>query len=50
MATGQSYAGGPYPGVKAYQVTGEQPARVPGPYLAETYPVFVEEDYVVLRL
>ena len=61
LATGQSFLGPGEPGVKAYDVTvapgselgeGEVPeleGRVPGPYVAETFPVFVEEDYVVLE-
>jgi hypothetical protein len=33
--------------VKSYAVTVE---RVPGPYVAETYPVHVEEDVVVVEV
>jgi hypothetical protein len=29
-------------------VTVERGGRVPGPYVAETFPVHVEEDYVVI--
>lgn len=61
LETGQSYVGGGDPGVRSYGV-GVQPGgslaaeleqarseRVPGPYLAETFDVFVEDDYVVLQ-
>jgi nitrite reductase/ring-hydroxylating ferredoxin subunit len=44
LATGQSFMGAAAPGVKAYDVH-----LVPGPYVAETFPVSVEEDYVVLE-
>jgi len=33
--------------VKSYSVTVE---RMPGPYVAETYPVHVEEDVVVVEV
>lgn len=46
METGQSFMGGSNPGVKRYDVTVE---RVPGPYLAETFEVFVEDEYVVVE-
>jgi nitrite reductase/ring-hydroxylating ferredoxin subunit len=46
LATGQSFMGAGEPRVKAYDVSVE---RVPGPYVAETFPVHVEEEeYVVL--
>jgi nitrite reductase/ring-hydroxylating ferredoxin subunit len=59
LETGQSFLGPGESPVKAYQVSVEQGSaldeapepvdgRVPGPYVAETYPVYVEEDYVVL--
>ena len=48
LATGQSFLGPAEPGVKSYEVSVEPGARVPGPYIAETFPVHVEEDYVVI--
>jgi len=61
LATGQSFMGGAEPGVRSYGV-GLEPGgvlaaeldaartkRVPGPYLAETFDVFVEDEYVVLE-
>ena len=52
LATGQSFLGPGEPGVKSYDVNvepGERLAgREPGPYVAETFPVHVEEDYVVI--
>jgi len=49
LATGQSFMGPGEPGVKAYDVHVAPGGRVPGPYVAETFPVHVEEDYVVLE-
>ena len=52
LATGQSFLGPGEPGVKSYDVEVEPGAqlsgREPGPYVAETFPVHVEEDYVVI--
>jgi nitrite reductase/ring-hydroxylating ferredoxin subunit len=52
LATGQSFMGPGEPGVKSYDVDVERGAqlsgREPGPYVAETFPVHVEEDYVVI--
>jgi nitrite reductase/ring-hydroxylating ferredoxin subunit len=52
LATGQSFLGPCEPGVKSYDVDVEPGAqlagREPGPYVAETFPVHVEEDYVVI--
>jgi nitrite reductase/ring-hydroxylating ferredoxin subunit len=52
LATGQSFLGPGEPGVKSYDVDIEPGARIagrePGPYVAETFPVHVEEDYVVI--
>ncbi len=45
LATGQSFMGVGEPRVRAYEVSVE---RLPGPYVAETFPVHVEEEYVVL--
>jgi nitrite reductase/ring-hydroxylating ferredoxin subunit len=45
LETGQSFLGPGEQRVKAYDVSVE---RVPGPYVAETFPVYVEEEYVVL--
>ena len=53
LATGQSFLGPGEPGVKAYEVSVEKGGaleeREPGPYKVETFPVYVEEDYVVLE-
>ncbi len=46
MATGQSYAPGD-PGARSYDVSVEPGSEI-GPYVAETFPVSVEEEYVVL--
>jgi nitrite reductase/ring-hydroxylating ferredoxin subunit len=59
LATGQSFLGPAEPGVKSYDVSVEhgdalgdaappRAERIPGPYVAETFPVRVEEDYVVV--
>jgi nitrite reductase/ring-hydroxylating ferredoxin subunit len=49
MATGQSYAPGD-PHVKSYDVAVEPGGElVKGPYVAETFAVTVEEEYVVLE-
>jgi len=52
LATGQSFLGPGEPGVKSYDVDvapgAELSGREPGPYVAETFPVHVEEDYVVI--
>jgi nitrite reductase/ring-hydroxylating ferredoxin subunit len=52
LATGQSFMGPGEPGVKSYDVEvapgAELAGREPGPYVAETFPVHVEEDYVVI--
>ena len=55
LASGQSFVGRSEPHVRAYPVTVERGAalaeldeRVPGPYVAETFPVRVEDEYVVL--
>ena len=62
LATGQSFRGPSYPGVKSYgvalepggalvaEVKDEQVKLVPGPYKAETFEVRVEDDYVVLEV
>jgi 3-phenylpropionate/trans-cinnamate dioxygenase ferredoxin subunit len=51
LATGQSYSPGD-PRVRSYGVSVEPGSALaaagPGPYVAETFPVSVEEDYVVL--
>ncbi len=53
LATGRSYAPGD-PAARAYPVTVEPGSAIaggpegPGPYVAETFPVYVEADYVVL--
>ena len=56
MATGQSYAPGD-PHVRSYNVSVEQGSAIAaglggpgseGPYVAETFPVYIEEEYVVL--
>jgi nitrite reductase/ring-hydroxylating ferredoxin subunit len=61
LATGQSFMGPDATRVRSYDVS-VQPGgtvreeldeavreRVPGPYIAETFPVTVEDDYVVLE-
>jgi nitrite reductase/ring-hydroxylating ferredoxin subunit len=49
LETGQSFLGPGEPGVKSYDVSVERVhGREPGPYVAETFPVYVEEEYVVL--
>ena len=59
LATGQSWIGAGEPHVRSYPVSVERgdvlaaaleaPAEpTPGPYVAETFPVSVEEEYVVL--
>ncbi len=47
MASGQSYAPGD-PRVRSYEVSVER-GDVIGPYVAETFPVHVEEEYVVVE-
>jgi nitrite reductase/ring-hydroxylating ferredoxin subunit len=56
LATGQSFLGPGEPPVRTYDVSIEsddRPAakggREPGPYVAETFPVHVEEAYVVVE-
>jgi 3-phenylpropionate/trans-cinnamate dioxygenase ferredoxin subunit len=61
LATGQSFMGGAVAGVRSYSVGLEpgaslldeavgSPAKfVPGPYVAETFKVEVDDDYVVLH-
>jgi nitrite reductase/ring-hydroxylating ferredoxin subunit len=46
MESGKSYAPGD-PHVRSYSVSVE-PGTAVGPYVAETFPVYVEEEYVVL--
>jgi 3-phenylpropionate/trans-cinnamate dioxygenase ferredoxin subunit len=60
ITTGQSYLGPGETPVRSYGVSVRQgealgsdagvrfPDRIPGPYVAETYDVLVEEDYVVV--
>jgi nitrite reductase/ring-hydroxylating ferredoxin subunit len=56
LATGQSFLGAGEPPVRTYAVSieaGDPPAprkgRVPGPYVADTFPVHVEDAYVVVE-
>lgn len=61
LATGQSFMGSVAPGVRGYGVGVESGAslteqleqarteRVPGPYIAETFEVSVDDEYVVLE-
>ena len=61
LATGQSFMGASEPRARSYAVglepgsslvaelEGARTERVPGPYLAETFDVFVEDEYVVLQ-
>jgi nitrite reductase/ring-hydroxylating ferredoxin subunit len=57
LATGQSFLGPGEPPARAYEVSVERGplpeaesrgGRQPGPYVAETYPVHVEDSYVVV--
>lgn len=62
LDSGQSFMGTAAPGVRSYGVelsagvslgegarTAAPPKRVPGPYVAETFEVNVEDEYVVLH-
>jgi nitrite reductase/ring-hydroxylating ferredoxin subunit len=61
LDSGQSFMGGAMAGVKSYGVglergvslledaTARPAERVPGPYVAETFEVSVEDEYVVLH-
>jgi nitrite reductase/ring-hydroxylating ferredoxin subunit len=61
LESGQSFMGSGSPGARSYAVgvqsggtiVAELEAagdnRIPGPYVAETFDVFVEDDYVVLQ-
>jgi nitrite reductase/ring-hydroxylating ferredoxin subunit len=62
LDSGQSFMGGAMAGVRSYGVglesgggllsdalTARAPERVPGPYVAETFQVKVEDEYVVLH-
>jgi nitrite reductase/ring-hydroxylating ferredoxin subunit len=61
LDSGQSFMGAVAAGVKSYgvelspggslgdDVRAEAPKRVPGPYVAETFEVNVEDEYVVLH-
>ncbi|HJS95860.1 MAG TPA: Rieske 2Fe-2S domain-containing protein [Solirubrobacteraceae bacterium] len=61
LDSGQSFMGGAMAGVKSYGVglepggslleeaTARPSERVPGPYVAETFEVSVEDEYVVLN-
>src|SRR5918992_944464 len=50
LATGQSFLGPGEPPVRTYTVSVEpRGGRVPGPYVAETFPVHVEDAYVVVE-
>ncbi|PXY22142.1 Rieske (2Fe-2S) protein [Prauserella muralis] len=57
LATGQSFLGPGEPPARTYDVkvevaSGEgepKGGRIPGPYVAETYPVHVEDAYVVVE-
>ncbi|WP_232665873.1 Rieske (2Fe-2S) protein [Pseudonocardia sp. TRM90224] len=48
LATGQSFLGPGTPGVRTYEVSVEPGERVPGPYVAETFPVHIEDALVVV--
>jgi nitrite reductase/ring-hydroxylating ferredoxin subunit len=53
LATGQSFLGPGEPPVRTYAVSvepmaGERGGRLPGPYVADTFPVHVEDPYVVV--
>lgn len=57
LATGQSFLGPGEPPVRTYEVSVEsetpEPApragRMPGPYVADTFPVHIEDAYVVVE-
>jgi nitrite reductase/ring-hydroxylating ferredoxin subunit len=49
LATGQSFLGPGSPGVRTYAVSVEHGGRQPGPYVAETFDVHVEDAYVVVE-
>jgi 3-phenylpropionate/trans-cinnamate dioxygenase ferredoxin subunit len=61
LDSGQSFMGGAMPGVRSYGValepggslleasTAGASERVPGPYVAETFEVSIEDEYVVLH-
>jgi nitrite reductase/ring-hydroxylating ferredoxin subunit len=57
LATGQSFLGPGDPPVRTYTVSieaadsdgGRRGGRVPGPYVADTFPVHVEDAYVVVE-
>jgi 3-phenylpropionate/trans-cinnamate dioxygenase ferredoxin subunit len=53
LDSGQSFMGPAMPGVRSYGVElepgGSLLERVPGPYVAETFEVSVEDEYVVLH-
>jgi len=53
LATGQSFLGPGEAPVRTYEVSveAEEPSRgrLPGPYRAETFPVHVEDPYVVVE-
>ncbi|AIJ23912.1 MULTISPECIES: Rieske (2Fe-2S) protein [Amycolatopsis] len=50
LETGQSFLGPDEPPARTYDVSVERGknGRIPGPYVAETYPVHVEDAYVVV--
>lgn len=51
LATGQSFLGPGEKPARTYEVSVESESkggRLPGPYVAETYPVHVEDAYVVV--
>jgi 3-phenylpropionate/trans-cinnamate dioxygenase ferredoxin subunit len=55
LSSGQSWFDPRRERVKAYEVTVETGAKliegpVPGPYVAETVPLSVEDDYIVVRM
>jgi hypothetical protein len=51
LATGQSFLGPGEPPVRTYEVSvePERGGRVPGPYVADTFPVHIEDAYVVVE-
>jgi hypothetical protein len=58
LATGQSFLGPGEPPVRTYEVSvepeagpeaGRRGGRLPGPYVADTFPVHVEDAYVVVE-
>ena len=50
IRTGQSWSDPERTRTRTYPVSVEKGDRIEGPYVAETFPVSVEEEYVVIAL